>query len=109
MAWFVLGRFISSLTTTKCLYPRPAPQPAILPISNPLPFFLRTNSAPGNTPTSSSQKSYVALEALGEVVIRTLGGSDGSTETEKYDEKGSLANSIVDSPRGSAEEEELGS
>lgn len=54
----ILGFFIFSLTTTKFVYPLPAAQPAILPISNPLPFFgLLTNSAPGNTPTSSSQKS----------------------------------------------------
>ena len=100
-----LGFFISSLTTHKDPYPLPAAHPAILPISNPFPFFLLINSAPGKTPTNSSQKSYVAREALGPVVIRTLGGVNGSAEEEKKDAKGSDAMSRADSSVGCWAEE----
>jgi hypothetical protein len=60
------------------------------------------NSAPGITPTNSSQKSYVALEALGPVVIRTLGGAKGSVEEggEKKEANGSEAMSRADSSVG---------
>lgn len=78
-----LGFFISSFTTSKCLYPRTAAHPAMRPISNPLPFFLRIYSAPGKMPTNSSQKSYVDFEAFGEVVMSTLGGTFGSSSKLK--------------------------
>ena len=60
------------------------------------------NSAPGITPTNSSQKSYVALEALGPVVIRTLRGAKGSVEEdgEKKEANGSEAMSRADSSVG---------
>lgn len=90
-----LGFFESSFTTHMCLYPLPAAHPAIRPTSNPLPFFLRMNSAPGNTPTSSSQKSYVAFVALGDVVMRILGGTVGSSVDEKYEANGSAAMSCA--------------
>lgn len=97
-----LGFFISSLTTHKHPYPLPAAHPAILPTSNPFPFFRRINSAPGKTPTSSSQKSYVVREALGEVVISIFGGVKGSEEEdgEKKDANGSEAISRADSSMG---------
>lgn len=104
-----LGFFLSSFTTQRCLYPRPAAHPAILPSSNPLPFFLRMNSAPGNTPTSSSQKSYVIFVALGEVVIKILGGMLGSSVDVKYEAKGSDAISTADSSGSSGDEEGPGS
>ena len=76
----------------KCLYPRPEAQPAILPIWNSFLCFLGTNSAPGNTPTSSVQKSYVAFVALGEVVTRIFGEIQGSESA-----------SAADSPSGGSE------
>lgn len=79
----LLGFFMSSFTTHRCLYPRSAAHPAILPGSDPFPFFRLMNSAPGKTPTSSSQNSYVAFEAFGEVVISIFGGIVGSSVDEK--------------------------
>ena len=55
--YYLLGFFMFSFTTHRCLYPRSAAHPAIRPISNPLPFFRCINSPPGKTPTNSSQKS----------------------------------------------------
>ena len=78
-----LGFFMSSFTTMRWLYPRFAAHPAMRPISKPLPFFRLMNSAPGKMPTSSSQKSYVVRVALGEVVMRTFGGTLGSNAPEK--------------------------
>lgn len=99
---YLLGFFMSSFTTHKHPYPLPAAQPAILPTSKPLPFFRRINSAPGKTPTSSSQKSYVVRDALGEVVIRIFGGFRGSEEEdgEKKEANGSEAISRADSSVG---------
>lgn len=80
----VLGFFMFSLTTIKFPYPLPAAHPAILPNSNPLPFFgLLMNSAPGKIPTNSSQKSYVTRVAFAEVVMRTFGGMEGSAVEEE--------------------------
>lgn len=92
-----LGFFIFSLTTQRCLYPRPAAQPAILPSSKPLPFLRLINSAPGKTPTSSSQKSYVDFVATGEVVMSNLGGMEGSSVEVKYEAKGSVEMSAASS------------
>jgi hypothetical protein len=78
-----LGFFVFSFTTTRLVNPLPAAHPAILPISNPLVFGRRWNSAPGKTPTSSSQNSYVVRVALGDVVISTFGGIVGSSAEEK--------------------------
>jgi len=65
---------LSLFTQLPDVYPLPAAHPAIRPTSNPFPFFLRIYSAPGHTPTSSPQRSYVAFNALGNVVISTFGG-----------------------------------
>jgi hypothetical protein len=74
------------------------------------------NSAPGITPTSSSQNSYVPFEAFGPVVINTFGGTRGSEdeEGEKNDANGSDAISTADSsvgcwPEVDAKEEDEGS
>ena len=69
------------------------------------------NSAPGITPTSSSQKPYVAFDAWGPVVMSTLGGAKGSASDggEKKAAKGSAAMSVADSSVGCVEEEAAGS
>lgn len=77
-----LGFFVSSFTTIKFIYPRPAAHAAIFPISNPFPFFLLTNSAPGTTFTNSSQNSYEIRVARAEVVIKTFGGIVGSAASK---------------------------
>lgn len=66
------------------------------------------NSAPGKTPTSSSQKSYVVREDLGDVVINIFGGASGSEEEEgeKKDANGSEAISRADSSVGCCVEED---
>ena len=81
-----LGFFTSPFTTSIFLYHLSATYPVILSISNPRPFFLLTNSALGKTSTSSSQQSYVAFVALGEVVIRSFGGVFVS-QSKEYDAK----------------------
>jgi len=86
MANYSPGLFASSFMTSVFRYYLSATHPTKLPISNPRPFSLLTSSVPGKTSTSSSQQSYVAFVALGEVVIRTPGEVFVS-QSEKHDTK----------------------
>ena len=92
-----LTRLFHVLIRNRCLYPLPAALPAIRPTSKPFPVFLHTYSVPGNTATISSQKSYVALEAFGDVMMSTFGGVCGSSIKLKYAAKGSDARSAFSS------------
>ena len=84
------------------VYPLSAAHTATRPISKRCPFFLRMNSAPGMTLTSSSQNSNVNLDDLNEVVMRTLGGIEGSLSKAeaKYEANGSEEMSKSDSSVG---------